>query len=234
MHMNHEFRSDYHENSPGRLRRVISAVGGFATEKTLKARGRIASFISPELAKEAGLASVDPSTGLPNRRAMQRQYEDLVKSGDPFAVIMVDLDDFKLVNTQIGHENADDIIYQFAQCLSRCTRQTDEISYLGEAFRTGGDEFVLLAPLVPNPETEKYPNSNQDLNPEERLTALKTRLYQECFSGVDLKDADGHQVKITATFSAEIIDPHQDVESSLVLNSLSKIITSEKQNRRKI
>lgn len=229
--MNHELSDSTVENN-SRIRRIAGQLGGFLIKHTSCARQFIAQKISPELASEAALASVDPSTGLPNRRAMQRRYEELSESNLPFAVIMVDLDNFKLLNEQVGHENADEIMNQFAQCLSSCTRQTDELSYIGEAYRTGGDEFVLLAPLVSNPETDQYSNSDKYLEPEERLEALLGRLSAECFSGIELDDKSGQRVNLTATFSAEIINPGQKIESGIVLNSLSKVITTDKRQRR--
>ncbi|MCB9822808.1 GGDEF domain-containing protein [Candidatus Nomurabacteria bacterium] len=229
--MNHELSDSTVENN-SRIRRIAGQLGGFLIKHTSCARQFIAQKISPELASEAALASVDPSTGLPNRRAMQRRYEELSESNLPFAVIMVDLDNFKLLNEQVGHENADEIMNQFAQCLSSCTRQTDELSYIGEAYRTGGDEFVLLAPLIPNPKSNEDLKSDETLTPENRLNALLDRLSEECFSGVDLYDKSGQKVNISATYSAELINPGQNTESDVVLNGLSKYITANKKDRR--
>jgi diguanylate cyclase (GGDEF)-like protein/PAS domain S-box-containing protein len=84
------------------------------------------------------LAYHDGLTGLGNRRAFDRQLKRLVSEGQPCALILLDLDDFKQVNDRHGHPAGDALLQQVAACLTRVTQ--DE----GAAFRIGGDEFGLL------------------------------------------------------------------------------------------
>jgi diguanylate cyclase (GGDEF)-like protein/PAS domain S-box-containing protein len=84
----------------------------------------------------------DPLTGLPNR-AMFEESLDLAiararRTADAVAVMMIDVDDFKLVNDSLGHELGDALISELASRLREATRATDMVA------RQGGDEFLLL------------------------------------------------------------------------------------------
>ncbi len=85
-------------------------------------------------------AYTDPLTGLSNRRALNRHIKRLhrrrVSVG--FAVFLIDLDHFKLVNDTLGHAAGDQVLQKVAGILLNETRPTDIVA------RTGGDEFVLV------------------------------------------------------------------------------------------
>ncbi|WP_238009728.1 sensor domain-containing diguanylate cyclase [Dactylosporangium sp. AC04546] len=87
----------------------------------------------------------DPLTGLPNRR---RLHERLAASleASPVGVLFVDLDGFKPVNDELGHEAGDELLRQVGARLSSCLRPADVLA------RVGGDEFVLLLPGVGPPD----------------------------------------------------------------------------------
>ena len=86
------------------------------------------------------LALTDPLTGLGNHRhfheRLQRDLDDAQADGHPFALCLIDIDDFKQVNDRCGHPVGDRVLAQVASRL----RQG------GEAFRLGGDEFAILLP----------------------------------------------------------------------------------------
>ncbi|HMB57545.1 MAG TPA: GGDEF domain-containing protein [Arenimonas sp.] len=90
------------------------------------------------------LATIDPLTGIQNRRAMERELKLAVelagREGTAFALAMLDLDHFKRINDRYGHEAGDDVLVAFADLLCECTRKVDR------CFRFGGEEFVLLMP----------------------------------------------------------------------------------------
>ena len=85
----------------------------------------------------------DQLTGLPNRRwftaALARAVARAARSGRPAGVVLLDLDDFKLVNDTLGHPVGDDLLVQVARRISASLRPGDT------AARLGGDEFVVLA-----------------------------------------------------------------------------------------
>ncbi len=91
-----------------------------------------------KLAEVEQTASLDPLTGLANRRAFEESFERRISRRMSFLVIMMDLNDFKLVNDTFGHMAGDSLLTQFAAELKNQFRATDLVS------RWGGDEFVVL------------------------------------------------------------------------------------------
>ena len=80
----------------------------------------------------------DGLTGLLNRRAFDERLEDLIARGRPFGVALLDLDDFKRTNDELGHPAGDAALREFARVAQRSLRADEE------AYRFGGDEFALL------------------------------------------------------------------------------------------
>jgi diguanylate cyclase (GGDEF)-like protein len=78
----------------------------------------------------------DPLTGLANRRALTDSLRTMPR---PLALVMIDLDNFKLANTLYGHVGGDRVLCRVADVLRRVTRHDDLVA------RLGGDEFALLA-----------------------------------------------------------------------------------------
>lgn len=88
------------------------------------------------------LAHADPLTGLPNRRELNNTLELLLKQANAehiLAVYMLDLDGFKQVNDQYGHDVGDELLIAVAQRLKGHLRSTDLVS------RLGGDEFIVVS-----------------------------------------------------------------------------------------
>jgi diguanylate cyclase (GGDEF)-like protein len=89
-------------------------------------------------------AQVDGLTGLANRRpcedALKREVVRAKRFGNPLAVIVADLDDFKAVNDKHGHPTGDKVLREFAEALKACVREIDLAS------RWGGEEFVVVLP----------------------------------------------------------------------------------------
>lgn len=91
------------------------------------------------------LAATDQLTGLNNRRvAMERLDEEharFQRSGQRYALIMMDLDHFKSINDQHGHGGGDAVLREVARRLLKSVRSTDTLA------RVGGEEFLLLLPM---------------------------------------------------------------------------------------
>jgi diguanylate cyclase (GGDEF)-like protein len=86
------------------------------------------------------LARLDPLTGLANRRAL---FEAITAyRGRRVGLLMLDVDDFKAINTAYGHPGGDRALVLVADCLRRTSRASDL------AARLGGDEFAVLAPAA--------------------------------------------------------------------------------------
>ncbi len=84
----------------------------------------------------------DPLTGYPDREFLMRRLADLLRgnrSGDRnFAVLFMDLDNFKRVNDEFGHLTGDKVLAEAARRIANCVREDDQV------VRFGGDEFVVI------------------------------------------------------------------------------------------
>ncbi|MGX4641967.1 putative bifunctional diguanylate cyclase/phosphodiesterase [Massilia sp. SYSU DXS3249] len=87
-------------------------------------------------------AEHDALTGLPNRILFMDRLEQALaaftRQGRQFAIMFIDLDHFKTINDNHGHETGDAVLQELANRLRRCVRRVDTVS------RLGGDEFVVL------------------------------------------------------------------------------------------
>lgn len=90
------------------------------------------------------LVRLDPLTGLCNRRALDDRLHYEVarhrRNGRRFALLMLDLDDFKAINERFGHSGGDELLRDVGHALAAAVREQDTVA------RLGGDEFCVLAP----------------------------------------------------------------------------------------
>lgn len=85
-------------------------------------------------------AETDPLTGLLNRRAFEERAATSLSQGGPHAVVMLDLDHFKLLNDRAGHAAGDRALQLFARTLDETMRGSDIVA------RYGGEEFIVCLP----------------------------------------------------------------------------------------
>lgn len=92
------------------------------------------------------LAYYDPLTDLPNRALFTDRLDQAVLLGrrekHRFALMIMDLDRFKLINDTLGHHAGDEALQQVAARLKTCLRESDTVA------RLGGDEFAALLPTT--------------------------------------------------------------------------------------
>lgn len=96
-------------------------------------------------AEEARIGAVtDPLTGAANRRFLdeflRREIARMARTGSPMTVAFLDLDDFKAVNDNFGHEAGDILLERLVDAAAASLRETDVVA------RLGGDEFVFVFP----------------------------------------------------------------------------------------
>ncbi len=87
-------------------------------------------------------ATTDALTGVANRAALNEILDHAVELGEPFALLLLDMDDFKSVNDTLGHAAGDEFLRCVGQRLQRAVKLTDVVA------RLGGDEFVVYLPDV--------------------------------------------------------------------------------------
>jgi len=100
-------------------------------------------------ARTAFLAHHDALTGLANRATISQRIEETAarerRTGEPFTVLLLDLDRFKEVNDTLGHAAGDTLLCEVASRLKGALRETDTLG------RLGGDEFVVIQTRAVNP-----------------------------------------------------------------------------------
>lgn len=143
--------------------------------------------------KMAHLAQHDFLTSLPNRVLLNDRIAQAVvlaqRRGTTFAVLFLDLDNFKHINDSLGHAIGDQLLQSVAQRLCACVRSSDTVS------RQGGDEFVILV-------SEDQHAEDAALTAEKILTALGAshsvadhELYATPSIGISVYPADGRNAE---------------------------------------
>lgn len=111
---------------------VINYVGIFSDISVVKESQRKVEF----------LATHDELTGLPNRALFLDRLRQAIahseRTESTFAVLFIDLDNFKVINDSMGHAAGDDLLKEISSRLRECVRGGDTVA------RFGGDEFALL------------------------------------------------------------------------------------------
>jgi diguanylate cyclase (GGDEF)-like protein len=120
---------------PARLAMFALSVAG-STIAVQFLKGRLVRAESHQRA----MAELDPLTGVCNRRGFDLALERAAASRERYALILIDLDDFKRVNDEQGHPAGDAVLQSVAVAAAGVARQTDSVA------RIGGDEFALIAP----------------------------------------------------------------------------------------
>jgi diguanylate cyclase len=116
-------------------------------EHRLKEAQEQASNLRERARQAEKLASVDPLTGIANRRKFDEELEKQVSLSHseetPLCLMMADIDYFKTVNDKFGHRAGDAVLRQFAELVGTMVRSTDTVA------RFGGEEFAIVLPRAP-------------------------------------------------------------------------------------
>ncbi len=124
------------------------------------------------------MAYTDPLTGLANRRFFMKEAEQFFqyarRYNEPITLIMLDIDDFKLINDTHGHDVGDKVLKNLAQVIRNNIRKSDI------AARYGGEEFIILLPstdengalLVAERIRQDFKNTSVSINGESVSTTV--------------------------------------------------------------
>lgn len=159
------------------------------------------------------LATQDPLTGLLNRRgmqvALQAEWVRGRRYGVPFTVISLDVDHFKRVNDQHGHDAGDRVLIAVAEVLRTHVRESDLVA------RMGGEEFLVLLPAA---------------RAESEGVTLATRLRAQLNQTSVVTDAQ-EQIPVTASWGVSGVLP-QDVSQDDVLRRADEALYQGKRSGR--
>jgi diguanylate cyclase (GGDEF)-like protein len=169
----------------GFVERLTQAAEAKAAEDARKLESDIASLRK--------LAETDPLTNLLNRRAFLDAAADAMRYfqrySRPIAMLILDIDHFKLVNDKYGHAAGDAVIRRVGELIAQTLRETDKVA------RFGGEEFVVLLREVNQQEAH-------DLAERIRLIIAEARTA-----------FDGREIGITASIGCASITAHdRDIE----------------------
>ncbi len=151
--------------------------------------------LEDEIRKLSDEVSTDPLTQIANRRGMMRAFEAeqarVDRTQSPLAIGLLDVDNFKKLNDQLGHQTGDEALKFLARRVGECLRPVDVVA------RYGGEEFVVLLPDTPADEGQQA------------LTRLQRTLSAEFFTH--------DEKKVFITFSAGVTQyrPGEAIEAAL-------------------
>lgn len=158
------------------------------------------------------LARTDSLTGLPNRRAVEewstRQISGAARHGYPIWITIVDLDHFKTVNDNYGHEAGDVVLKRVAEIIKTNTRFSNLCG------RLGGEEFVIVLSQVDRHGARKA------------LERLRTEIEGELFN------FSGSTVSVTASFGVAGFQDTKSAEFADYLREADEALYVAKQNGR--
>jgi len=140
--------------------------------------------LEDEMRRLSDEVSTDQLTQVANRRGLIQAFEveraRLERDGGELAIGLLDIDNFKRLNDELGHSAGDEALKSLAAVVSRTLRPTDRVA------RYGGEEFVVLLPKTPVGEGEQ----------------VLTRLQRSLTGGLFMHD----QKQVFVTFSAGVTD----------------------------
>src|SRR5215216_6826007 len=121
--------------------RVNSLLRIKTLQSDLAAREKELSVLNDKLRQ---ISLTDGLTQVENRRSLEERLHDMwqhsVRLHEPIALVMCDIDKFKSVNDNYGHQAGDSVLKEFAQLLKSEAREIDRVG------RYGGEEFLLILP----------------------------------------------------------------------------------------
>ncbi len=144
-------------------------------------------------------ANSDVLTDLPNRRFIDSVFFQASKSEPkayfPMTLLLLDIDHFKKVNDEYGHDVGDKVLTHFADILKQHTRATDVVA------RTGGEEFIIAFP-----KTEITPGLK--IAEKLRETVSESHFQEET-------KKQSLDIKITVSLGGVCVERYEDIETAL-------------------
>ena len=157
------------------------------------------------------LAFYDPLTGVANRRLLQRKLLEAInnskKENSLFAVLILDCDQFKLVNDTMGHDVGDEMLKEFAVRVKSVIRSTDILC------RHGGDEFTLIL---------------SEVHSREEITLIAERILRELQKEWSIQ---GHHFVSTSSIGISVYPTDGEDRHSLLTHADHALYQAKKSGR---
>jgi len=158
------------------------------------------------------LAMIDPLTGLANRRFIDKLLEsktdEMKRYGLRFGVLYIDIDHFKNVNDNYGHDIGDKVLWAVSRNMSTIIRSSDILG------RWGGEEFVAII-----------------LNVDRDELYLVAEKLRSCIEKAKIRE-DGHALNVTISIGASLADPKTVPDKESILKKADKLLYESKSQGR--
>jgi diguanylate cyclase (GGDEF)-like protein/PAS domain S-box-containing protein len=148
-HVDRQVEIDVFPPRTGARRRCAASVTALTTDEGLPGALVTLSDVTDSASMREELrrrATYDALTGCANRDSTFSVLQTLLDAGQPAAVLFLDVDQLKAVNDSFGHAAGDEVLTRTAQVVTAHARGQDVLG------RIGGDEFLLICPLISKPE----------------------------------------------------------------------------------
>jgi diguanylate cyclase (GGDEF)-like protein len=200
---------------------LVAPDGGTFDEQAARAVGALAGqgAVAIENARLHRLiqkqARTDGLTSLANHREFQEQLahevERAQRFGVPVGLVLLDLDDFKMINDQYGHLAGDNVLKAVSGALRGAIRDIDQAS------RYGGEEFAVILPHTT----------------VEGATRLAERLRQAIAERV-ASAPDGRQIRITASFGVAGLPSHAATQVELIATADAALYRAKQSGKNRV
>ncbi len=155
----------------------------------------------------------DDLTGLSNRRAMNAQLRRAERRGTTpreLALAIADIDHFKSVNDNLGHDAGDEVLRHVAAVLSNALRESDRVA------RWGGEEFLMLLDVRSSEEAEE--------------------VLERARSAIDNTAADyeGHRVPVTASFGMKFVTSSEHSLQDAIVEADHNLLKAKELGRNRV
>jgi two-component system cell cycle response regulator len=186
-----------------------------ARVRTQIKRKRHADFLRDRLEQTVELAVTDPLTGLHNRWYMEMHLKALAEQADaggrPLSIVLVDIDNFKLINDTLGHVAGDKVLRELGARFRGNTRGGDLLC------RFGGEEFVIVLP-----DTGLEPA----IQAGERL--------RECIAREPFKADEDALLAVTASIGVATLENGQDSVEALLERADRALYVAKRGGRNRV
>jgi two-component system cell cycle response regulator len=166
------------------------------------------------LAELSDMAHSDPLTKLPNRRHLELHFDQFIagslQKSIRGALMLIDLDGFKLINDVHGHDAGDAVLIEVASRLNATMRNEDIVS------RLGGDEFVILIHHINSVES-----SATDV-----ISSIAEKLLKVIIEPIDYKDL---KLQVGASIGIRMLE-FEEIAAETLIQDPDKAMYSAKQS----